>query len=283
MAFLFDDGSAGGVTRSDRVLHTPSVFAKEALFYVQETGSLVSLRPHLCRRENQKSYLLILVLEGEGTVTFEGESRVLRSGAAAFLDCMFPYSHISSGENPWRLAWVHFAGRSLPRYYQYFRDTHESPFLTLDDPDRLSSLLSKLLLVTKEPGAGAELRASELLHRLVTLALTSGTDSPVSDKLESVRQYLDEHYAEPLNLDILSEKFYMSKFYLSRTFSERFQMRLGEYLLRRRVTAAKALLRFSSQPVSEIAKACGVPDANYFSKVFYKAEGLTPSDFRKQW
>lgn len=284
MAILFDEGNRDSVTKSDRVLHTPSTFARETLFYVQETGSLVSLKPHLCRREKLKSYLFLLVLDGQGTVTSGGKEQLLSRGQGAFLDCMIPYSHISSESQPWRLAWVHFAGRSLPGYYAYFQNVHPTPFLTLPEPERHEAILSQLLSLTKEPGAGAELQVSDLLHRLVTLLITGSNTAPrEQDKLEQVRKYLDEHYAEDITLDSLAQTFYLSRFYLSRSFSERFHMTLKEYLLGRRITAAKALLRFTALPIQEVARTCGIPDANYFSKVFQKLEGVTPTAFRKQW
>ena len=204
------------------------------------------------------------------------KEQLLSRGQGAFLDCMIPYSHISSESQPWRLAWVHFAGRSLPGYYAYFQNVHPTPFLTLPEPERHEAILSQLLSLTKEPGAGAELQVSDLLHRLVTLLITGSNTAPrEQDKLEQVRKYLDEHYAEDVTLDSLAQTFYLSRFYLSRSFSERFHMTLKEYLLGRRITAAKALLRFTALPIQEVARTCGIPDANYFSKVFQKLEGVT--------
>lgn len=283
MPFLFDSTGGSNSTQSERVLHTPGAFARETLLYVQETGSLVSLTPHLCRRENQKSYLFVLVREGEGTFESGAEKRRLCAGDCAFIDCMLPYAHISSAAQPWRLSWAHFAGKSMPGYYRYFAETHASPFFSPDRPEDYAALLAELFTLTKGDGAENELFASEALHRLVTRLLTEGAPKIVSDKLEDVKKYLDAHYAEDVTLDVLSSRFFISKFYLSRSFSARFHTTIGEYLLRRRVTAAKALLRFSNRTVFEIAKDCGVPDANYFSKVFLKAEGVTPSAFRKQW
>ena len=48
--------STGGMSQSDRCLHTPGSFAKENLLYVQEVGNLRSLKPHKCVRENLDSF-----------------------------------------------------------------------------------------------------------------------------------------------------------------------------------------------------------------------------------
>ena len=57
------------MTKSERYLHTPGSFARNNLLYVQEVGHLESLQPHRCIRENLDSFLILVVLEGKGTLT----------------------------------------------------------------------------------------------------------------------------------------------------------------------------------------------------------------------
>jgi len=283
MPFFFDREGDSAVTQSDRVLHTPTKFAREALFYVQEAGTLFSLRPHVCRREKQRSYLFVLVREGEGRFRAGGEERMLRAGEGAFVDCMDGYEHESSARAPWRLMWVHFYGRSLPRYYEQFRAAHNSPFVALPDAERFADLIETVVRCARETNARGEIEASAALHELVSALLLLGDGGEQVGKLSDVRAYLDAHFAEPVTLDALSALFFVSKFHLSRTFSARFGMTIGEYLTKKRITEAKRLLRFTDGSVADIAKAVGVSDANYFNKVFQKTEGLSPSAFRKQW
>ena len=64
--------STGGMSQSDRCLHTPGSFAKENLLYVQEVGNLRSLKPHKCVRENLDSFLFLIVLDGKGSLDVKG-------------------------------------------------------------------------------------------------------------------------------------------------------------------------------------------------------------------
>ena len=43
------------------------------------------------------------------------------------------------------------------------------------------------------------------------------------------------------------------------------------------------LLRFTDQTVEAIGRECGVEDANYFSRMFRKVEGISPGEFRRMW
>lgn len=58
---------------------------------------------------------------------------------------------------------------------------------------------------------------------------------------------------------------------------------ISHYVLSKRITRAKQLIRFSEMTMDEIAVAVGMNDANYFSRAFRKVEGMSPSEYQKQW
>jgi len=60
-------------------------------------------------------------------------------------------------------------------------------------------------------------------------------------------------------------------------------MTIGDYICSRRVTYSKELLRSTHKNIEEIASLCGIPDTNYFAKVFRKLEECSPSEYRKKW
>lgn len=70
--------------QSDRILYTPSLFARSALLNLQEVGSLKARSPHTSTRSGLTSYLYFLVLDGEGSLTYEGRQYQLKQG-----DCVF--------------------------------------------------------------------------------------------------------------------------------------------------------------------------------------------------
>lgn len=84
-------------------------------------------------------------------------------------------------------------------------------------------------------------------------------------------------------LDDLSERFFINKFYLTKIFKETYGTTINSYLISKRITGAKQLLRFTDKTVDEIGNAVGMEDANYFSRMFRKVEGISPSEYRKQW
>lgn len=102
-------------------------------------------------------------------------------------------------------------------------------------------------------------------------------------ELAAVKEYLDEHYTERITLDDLAERFFINKFYLSKIFKETYGTTVNNYLISKRITRAKQLLRFTDMTVDEVGAAVGMGDANYFSRMFRKVEGISPREYRKQW
>lgn len=102
-------------------------------------------------------------------------------------------------------------------------------------------------------------------------------------ELAVVKEYLDEHFTEKIMLEELTEKFFINKFYLSKIFKKTYGTTINNYLISKRITRAKQLLRFTDMTVDEIGAAVGMGDANYFSRLFHKVEGISPREFRKQW
>lgn len=89
-------------------------------------------------------------------------------------------------------------------------------------------------------------------------------------ELSSIKAFLDENYTEKIVLDDLAEKFFINKFYMSKIFKETYGVTINNYMIERRITRAKQLLRFTDKTIDEIGVMVGMDSANYFSRVFRK-------------
>lgn len=94
------------------------------------------------------------------------------------------------------------------------------------------------------------------------------------------RQYLAEHYTHPISLEEIAQALGISSFYLSHIFSQESEFSLFAYLTALRMEKAWDLLQTGKLNVSEVAAAVGYESANYFSKVFRKHFGCSPSAAR---
>ncbi|MEG2252228.1 MAG: PocR ligand-binding domain-containing protein [Clostridia bacterium] len=96
-----------------------------------------------------------------------------------------------------------------------------------------------------------------------------------------LQSYIETHYSEALNADKLCRALNVGKTKLFELCRERFGSTPNSLITQARIAVAKDLLTGTAQSVRFIAQAVGIPDENYFAKVFKKATGTTPRAFRK--
>ncbi len=273
---------------SSRILYTPSAFAKQALLHLQETGILHATSPHTSRREELSSLLFFIVLSGEGLLSYSGETYPLKTGDCVLIDCRKPYSH-STSVNLWSLQWVHFYGNHVSEIYAKYLQRGGKCCFCPHNFDTYRELLTEISQIARGTDSIRDMLLCEKLTSLLTLIMKETTQIESGhlpagrETLHNLKDYLDMHYTEKLSLDDLSARFFINKFYLTRVFKEQFGLSVNNYIIGKRITNAKELLRFSDMSIEEIAGECGFSDANYFSRIFKKIEGITPGAFRHNW
>uniref|UniRef100_UPI004055A459 AraC family transcriptional regulator n=1 Tax=Acetatifactor sp. TaxID=1872090 RepID=UPI004055A459 len=279
----------GNLVNSNRIIYTPSSFAKDSLLHLQETGQLQAQKPHTSRRENLLSYLFFLVLDGSGTLHYDGQTYSLQKGDCVFLDCRKLYSH-SSSENLWTLRWVHFYGPSMHNIYEKYLQRGGIPAFRSENPDIYNELLQELFTVASSDSYVKDMEINAKLSALLTILMKESwhpdqntTHASGKRNLREIKDYIDLHYTDKITLDHLAQEFFINKFYLTRLFKEQYGISLNHYLLQVRTTRAKQLLRFTDLSIEQVSQQCGMNDANYFSRMFKKIEGITPGEYRKRW
>jgi two-component system response regulator YesN len=97
-----------------------------------------------------------------------------------------------------------------------------------------------------------------------------------------VKSYINDNYAQDISLDDVSRLVDISPYYFSKLFKQEVGENFIEYLTRTRITHAMRLLEDSRYSIKEVCLMCGYSDPNYFSRIFKKYEGMTPSEYRER-
>lgn len=104
----------------------------------------------------------------------------------------------------------------------------------------------------------------------------------VEESVRIVKNYIAEHYQEPLTREFLASLVYLNADYLSRLFKKQTGYTLMDYVTFERMERAKQMLMESSLSISEIALETGYSNTAYFTKMFKKYfDGVTPRQYRK--
>lgn len=120
----------------------------------------------------------------------------------------------------------------------------------------------------------------EMIHaycKLVQQEKLSGYSTPIRNVINYIQLNLDD----TLNLEILAAESKRNPKYLSSTFKQEVGVGINDYINTARIQRSLTLLRNTDDTVAHIAMLVGFHDANYFTKVFSKEMGCTPSQYRK--
>lgn len=104
----------------------------------------------------------------------------------------------------------------------------------------------------------------------------------ITHKIYSITSYIHSNYNTELSLEFISQKFYISPYYLSHQFKKVTGFTLISYIQNTRVKNAQQLLLYTDIKISEIAERCGFTSFSQFNRVFNKVCGVAPSHFRQE-
>ncbi|QGG56463.1 response regulator [Paenibacillus sp. B01] len=123
----------------------------------------------------------------------------------------------------------------------------------------------------------------EQMKRLVTNMiglLSKSNNIEGKEIMEAVRLYLERHYAEPIQLAMIAERFFIHPNYFSKRFKEKYGESFVDFLNGLRMKEAARLLVETDMKIRDISERVGFDDAAYFGGVFRKRFGATPGQYR---
>ena len=154
--------------------------------------------------------------------------------------------------------------------------------------EELLFLMRMLLREIDSRADGCEMVCQDLTEvllvkivRMASVSLRLTAPPAESKECATAKRYIDENYSESITLDKLAEIAHVNKYYLSHSFKNEYKVSPIDYLMKRRITEAKALLTSTDFSLTQIAEQIGFGSLAYFSKCFRKVEGTSPNEYRK--
>lgn len=259
--------------------------AERLLFY---TSDNITFATHLHRQVE-----ILLVLEGQLNCTVDHATYQLSQGEGAIVFPNQLHSLTTNGQS--RILLCIFDADFCHSYRKHFQNT--LPLQNNFSPEEYSlhshAAIQGMLQLTRECPKGSPITANALAlaEGYLTLLLAdlfsqmSLAPKTISDDLELEQQlliYLDSHYTEELSLDILSKEFGVSRFVLSRLFTEKLHTTFPYYVNSKRLALAKDLLTSTNLSITQIALDAGFGSSRTFFREFRQAFHITPGEYRKR-
>ena len=241
---------------------------------------------HWDNRVRKNSYVLLqYTISGKGSFQTPDHTYPQQTGDL-FLVQVPGDSQYSLPDNSeyWDVLYLEFSSECLPLLYHIHQSCGPAFHLEASSPlpeqmkqlyaDAISNQLASVFDNSKS--------AYAFLLDLADYALEHPALS--SPRVTLAKNYLDSHYyTTDLNLDEVADAVGLSKYHLCREFNHLYGISPGKYLANLRLQKSCALLLQSRQhTIAEIASLVGFSNDNYFCKVFRKAFGTTPTQYRLQ-
>ena len=122
-----------------------------------------------------------------------------------------------------------------------------------------------------------------LISQIRELFTLAKKDRSNSFMIMKVKKFINEHYQQrDISVKQIAAELYITPTYLSSLFKRKTGNTIGEYLTTVRIEESKKLLLDPRMKTYEVALAVGYEDANYFTKIFKKNLGVTPSEYRER-
>ncbi len=139
----------------------------------------------------------------------------------------------------------------------------------------------KRIMVTLESSDIMLLKLNFWQHILaISLELKSLREERRNELIEKAKRHLNDNFQKEIKLSDVAKEVNMSYHYFSKFFKEETGQNFTDYLVNIRVKEAKRLLEGDTFSIKEVSFCVGYKDPNYFSKIFKKVAGITPTEFR---
>lgn len=229
--------------------------------------------------------LFQFTLSGEGKFEQDGQTHRLLPGTgfAVNIPSAFRYYYDDSSRRPWEFIWLNAKGEDAVRMWDRILERN-GPLISLRDSSPALDRFWELYRGVSEDQLTEPTELSVRLYRFMLALLMPDAGSPARAEAASLagkaKLYMKEHVAQPLSLREIADHCGVTGEYLCRLFRKNEAISPLEYLRRRRIEKAVAMLRSTSLDVAEVGRRCGFESASYFGKTFKAYLGLSPSAFR---
>ena len=237
---------------------------------------------HMIRPEGYHYPQILYCTKGRGTLVTDGKHTPVPAGSAIFLPAAYPHEYYAE-EDVWDIHWIVPCGYAAEDILAQF-GLSEPRVYPLSDTKMLEHIFRKMHDALRSDSIFGNYRASGYLYDFLIefyrIISSKGNDLVYSPALMKAIDHINYNYASQITMDELCAAAGVSKQHLCLLFRNIMNMRPMEYIAKRRIQEAKALLTGTSESIEAISEKTGFCSDSYFCKLFRRDEGITPTAFR---
>lgn len=251
---------------------------KSLPLYLQNMGHH-HCQDHLIRPEGYHYDQILYCTKGSGTLIFENKAIPIPHDTAIFIPAETPHEYYPE-EDIWDIHWIVPCGYAAKDILTQFGLTELKTF-HLSDTKMLEHIFRKMHNALRTDSIFGNYKASgylyDFLMEFYRLIAYKDPATSVSSALMKALDYINYNYFSPITMGELCSVSGVTKQHLCLLFRKKLSMRPMEYIAKRRIQEAKALLTGTEKSIEQVAEETGFCSESYFCKLFKRYEGMTPS------
>ena len=238
------------------------------------------------RPNGRGDYQLLYITEGDVEFFFDGKRQILSKGAMVLFRPGDVQLYNMYAEDKPETYWVHFTGSKVGEFLERFSAlTGETCFFAGMSTDYQGVYRQMIRELQLQREGYAEMLQADLKRLFLLLQRhlieSKTTKSEILDIVERAAQYFNEHYNEPISIEEYAARNLMTPAWFIRNFKTVMKVSPMQHIIRQRIFNAKILLTSTDHNISEVAFAVGYDNPLYFSRLFRKYTGQSPTEYRK--
>lgn len=263
-----------------------------SLLHITDIGFYPKANFHFRKRsrEEAKQYILIYCVEGSGWFEIEGVRQKVNPEHFFILPKGKAHSYGCSSTNPWTIYWLHFDGEKAG----FFSEGLDKPMMV--SPQKNSRIEDRLQLfeeifATLKNGYSKnnlDYSISSLFHFLGSLKFLGAYRESIfnnqtpHDETDDAIHFMRENIHKRITLTEISNHVGFSESHFSTLFRKKTGFSPLNYLTQLKIQQACHFLDFSDMKINQISMSIGFDDPFYFSRIFTKTMGVSPSEYRSK-
>ena len=240
------------------------------------------------RPRGRLDFQLLYVASGKTHFYFEeGKDTVVSAGNMVLYRPKEPQKYVYYGSEQAEVYWVHFTGSNVRNILKSYGITNDMRVIPAGTLLEYSRIFKQMIQELQQCRAGYEELLAMLLrqifiiiNRQMTKERTLKSDY-LDTEMELALEYFNTNYNKDLNIDDYAASRGMSVSWFIRTFKQYAGTTPMQYIVALRITNAQMLLETTNYNITEIGQIVGYDNPLYFSRIFRKQKGMSPSDYRK--
>ncbi len=255
--------------------------------YVTDIGAYPSALHHYVDRNlGIPSVVLIYCRRGKGSLQIDNTIYKIQQGHLIIIPPNTPHIYQADDTDPWSIFWIHFTGEQTQSLLDCLIKTVRNPLLFVPDTQLMSNAFEDVYACLNYHYSDAGLLAmtSELLRLFSITKLHQGFPGSqrqsVEDRVASTLDFMEQHLDMSLTLEELAAHSGQSVPYYTRLFKERTNQSPMACFIQLKIRKTCELLDQTDLSIKQIAGELGYDDPYYFSRLFKKVQGCSPSTYR---